>query len=175
MSLYFTSLFTVTLDQQKRIFLPAPSGIRKCVVSTNIAATSLTIEGVRYWFLSVIKSCDRGNNSERSGFGKPLFFSAHIAFFWVCSKKTIDIIINLEVTSIFEPNLKSTLLNNQGLGRINVGVFLLNPCVSYLLSPCFLPLWVVFVRYVVDSGFVKQLNHNPRVGLDILEVVPISK
>ncbi|NWR42548.1 DHX40 helicase, partial [Regulus satrapa] len=31
------------------------------------------------------------------------------------------------------------------------------------------------VRYVVDSGFVKQLNHNPRVGLDILEVVPISK
>ncbi|NWX91006.1 DHX40 helicase, partial [Nothoprocta ornata] len=67
---------SMSTDQQKRIFLPAPSGIRKCVVSTNIAATSLTIEGV---------------------------------------------------------------------------------------------------RYVVDSGFVKQLNHNPRVGLDILEVVPISK
>uniref|UniRef100_A0A8C5UEQ5 RNA helicase n=1 Tax=Malurus cyaneus samueli TaxID=2593467 RepID=A0A8C5UEQ5_9PASS len=67
---------SMATDQQKRIFLPAPRGIRKCVVSTNIAATSLTIEGV---------------------------------------------------------------------------------------------------RYVVDSGFVKQLNHNPRVGLDILEVVPISK
>uniref|UniRef100_A0A669PI79 RNA helicase n=1 Tax=Phasianus colchicus TaxID=9054 RepID=A0A669PI79_PHACC len=67
---------SMSTDQQKRIFLPAPKGIRKCVVSTNIAATSLTIEGV---------------------------------------------------------------------------------------------------RYVVDSGFVKQLNHNPRVGLDILEVVPISK
>ncbi|KAI6074421.1 putative ATP-dependent RNA helicase DHX40 [Aix galericulata] len=67
---------SMSTDQQKRIFLPAPTGIRKCVVSTNIAATSLTIEGV---------------------------------------------------------------------------------------------------RYVVDSGFVKQLNHNPRVGLDILEVVPISK
>ncbi|XP_029884375.1 probable ATP-dependent RNA helicase DHX40 isoform X2 [Aquila chrysaetos chrysaetos] len=66
---------SMSTDQQKRIFLPAPTGIRKCVVSTNIAATSLTIEGV---------------------------------------------------------------------------------------------------RYVVDSGFVKQLNHNPRVGLDILEVVPIS-
>ncbi|XP_038615520.1 probable ATP-dependent RNA helicase DHX40 isoform X2 [Tachyglossus aculeatus] len=63
-------------DQQRRIFLPPPPGIRKCVVSTNIAATSLTINGI---------------------------------------------------------------------------------------------------RYVVDSGFVKQLNHNPRVGLDILEVVPISK
>uniref|UniRef100_A0A4W3KGK9 RNA helicase n=1 Tax=Callorhinchus milii TaxID=7868 RepID=A0A4W3KGK9_CALMI len=63
-------------DQQKKIFLPAPTHIRKCVVATNIAATSLTIDGI---------------------------------------------------------------------------------------------------RYVVDSGFVKQLNHNPRVGLDILEVVPISK
>ncbi|XP_053130548.1 probable ATP-dependent RNA helicase DHX40 isoform X2 [Hemicordylus capensis] len=63
-------------DQQRRIFLPPPPGIRKCVVSTNIAATSLTVEGI---------------------------------------------------------------------------------------------------RYVVDSGFVKQLSHNPRVGLDTLEVVPISK
>uniref|UniRef100_A0A8C5M871 RNA helicase n=1 Tax=Leptobrachium leishanense TaxID=445787 RepID=A0A8C5M871_9ANUR len=63
-------------DQQRRIFLPPPDGIRKCVVSTNIAATSLTIDGI---------------------------------------------------------------------------------------------------RYVVDSGFVKQLNHNPRAGLDVLEVVPISK
>uniref|UniRef100_A0A7N4NIL4 RNA helicase n=1 Tax=Sarcophilus harrisii TaxID=9305 RepID=A0A7N4NIL4_SARHA len=63
-------------DQQRRIFLPPPSGIRKCVVSTNISATSLTIDGI---------------------------------------------------------------------------------------------------RYVVDGGFVKQLNHNPRLGLDMLEVVPISK
>ncbi|KAM4797253.1 putative ATP-dependent RNA helicase DHX40 [Rhinophrynus dorsalis] len=63
-------------DQQKRIFLPPPAGIRKCVLSTNIAATSVTIDGI---------------------------------------------------------------------------------------------------RYVVDSGFVKQLNHNPRVGLDVLEIVPISK
>ncbi|KAK6296727.1 hypothetical protein J4Q44_G00328690 [Coregonus suidteri] len=30
-------------------------------------------------------------------------------------------------------------------------------------------------QYIVDSGFVKQLNHNSRVGMDILEVVPISK
>ncbi|XP_042298682.1 probable ATP-dependent RNA helicase DHX40 isoform X1 [Sceloporus undulatus] len=63
-------------DQQRKIFLPPPPGIRKCVVATNIAATSLTIDGI---------------------------------------------------------------------------------------------------RFVVDSGFVKQLNHNPRVGLDMLEVVPISK
>ncbi|XP_068173354.1 probable ATP-dependent RNA helicase DHX40 isoform X2 [Antennarius striatus] len=63
-------------DQQRQIFQPPPSGIRKCVVATNIAATSLTIDGI---------------------------------------------------------------------------------------------------KYIVDSGFVKQLIHNSRVGMDILEVVPISK
>lgn len=63
-------------DQQRQIFQPPPQRIRKCVVATNIAATSLTINGI---------------------------------------------------------------------------------------------------KYIVDSGFVKQLNHNSRVGLDILEVVPISK
>ncbi|XP_072446116.1 probable ATP-dependent RNA helicase DHX40 isoform X3 [Chiloscyllium punctatum] len=67
---------SMSTDQQRKVFLPAPPHIRKCVVATNIAATSLTIDGI---------------------------------------------------------------------------------------------------RYVVDCGFVKQLNHNPRVGLDILEVVPISK
>uniref|UniRef100_A0A667WR36 RNA helicase n=1 Tax=Myripristis murdjan TaxID=586833 RepID=A0A667WR36_9TELE len=63
-------------DQQRQIFQAPPPGIRKCVVATNIAATSLTINGI---------------------------------------------------------------------------------------------------KYIVDSGFVKQLNHNSRVGMDILEVVPISK
>ncbi|XP_043910464.1 probable ATP-dependent RNA helicase DHX40 isoform X2 [Protopterus annectens] len=63
-------------DQQRRIFQPPPPDTRKCVVATNIAATSLTISGI---------------------------------------------------------------------------------------------------RYIVDCGFVKQLNHNPRIGIDVLEVVPISK
>ncbi|XP_017275570.1 probable ATP-dependent RNA helicase DHX40 [Kryptolebias marmoratus] len=63
-------------DQQRQIFQPPPPGIRKCVVATNIAATSLTINGI---------------------------------------------------------------------------------------------------KYIVDSGFVKQLSHNSRVGMDVLEVVPISK
>ncbi|XP_029468490.1 probable ATP-dependent RNA helicase DHX40 [Rhinatrema bivittatum] len=67
---------SMSTEQQRRIFLPPPAGIRKCVVSTNIAATSLTIDGI---------------------------------------------------------------------------------------------------RFVVDSGFVKQLNHNPRAGLDVLEVVPSAK
>ncbi|XP_055513656.1 probable ATP-dependent RNA helicase DHX40 isoform X1 [Leucoraja erinacea] len=67
---------SMSTDQQRKVFLPAPHHIRKCIVATNIAATSLTIDRI---------------------------------------------------------------------------------------------------RYVVDCGFVKQLNHNPLVGLDVLEVVPISK
>lgn len=35
------------IDQQKAIFQPPPNGIRKCVMATNIAATSLTINGIK--------------------------------------------------------------------------------------------------------------------------------
>ena len=33
---------------QNRIFLPAPEGARKCVIATNIAEASLTIDGIYY-------------------------------------------------------------------------------------------------------------------------------
>lgn len=35
-------------DLQAKIFQPAESGLRKCIVATNIAETSLTLDGVRY-------------------------------------------------------------------------------------------------------------------------------
>jgi pre-mRNA-splicing factor ATP-dependent RNA helicase DHX38/PRP16 len=35
-------------DLQSKIFDAAPPGVRKCVVSTNIAETSLTVDGIRY-------------------------------------------------------------------------------------------------------------------------------
>lgn len=41
-------------DQQRQIFQPPPSGIRKCVVATNIAATSLTINGIK-WVRPVVR------------------------------------------------------------------------------------------------------------------------
>nr|WP_263458385.1 ATP-dependent helicase HrpB [Brenneria tiliae] len=37
----------LTLEEQQRAILPAPNGRRKVVLSTNIAETSLTIEGIR--------------------------------------------------------------------------------------------------------------------------------
>ncbi|KAG6556147.1 hypothetical protein Mapa_002088 [Marchantia paleacea] len=35
-------------EQQMRVFEPAPSGVRKVILATNIAETSLTIPGIRY-------------------------------------------------------------------------------------------------------------------------------
>lgn len=35
-------------DMQSKIFDPAPKGKRKCVIATNIAEASLTIDGIYY-------------------------------------------------------------------------------------------------------------------------------
>jgi pre-mRNA-splicing factor ATP-dependent RNA helicase DHX38/PRP16 len=35
-------------DLQTKIFEAAPEGVRKCIVSTNVAETSLTVDGIRY-------------------------------------------------------------------------------------------------------------------------------
>src|SRR3546814_13536232 len=39
---------SLPIQMQLRVFQPAPHGVRKVVVATNIAETSLTIEGIRY-------------------------------------------------------------------------------------------------------------------------------
>lgn len=39
---------TLSLAEQDKVFDYAPEGIRKCVVSTNIAETSITIDGIRF-------------------------------------------------------------------------------------------------------------------------------
>jgi pre-mRNA-splicing factor ATP-dependent RNA helicase DHX38/PRP16 len=35
-------------DRQALIFDPAPPGSRKCVIATNIAETSLTVDGIKF-------------------------------------------------------------------------------------------------------------------------------
>ena len=55
-------------SEQRRVFAPAPRGMRKVVLATNVAETSLTIPGVRY-----VVDCGRekrrvfGASSERGG------------------------------------------------------------------------------------------------------------
>ncbi|KYF38755.1 helicase [Toxoplasma gondii TgCatPRC2] len=35
-------------ERQKAVFTPAPAGVRKVIVATNIAETSITVQGIRY-------------------------------------------------------------------------------------------------------------------------------
>jgi ATP-dependent RNA helicase DHX8/PRP22 len=42
------SCVAAAAGHQTRIFEPAPPGTRKCVVATNIAEASLTIDGIYY-------------------------------------------------------------------------------------------------------------------------------
>ena len=39
---------TLPADRQAKIFDRAPAGVRKCIVATNIAETSLTVDGIKY-------------------------------------------------------------------------------------------------------------------------------
>ncbi|OAD68174.1 hypothetical protein PHYBLDRAFT_117832 [Phycomyces blakesleeanus NRRL 1555(-)] len=39
---------SLAVDDQEKVFDIAPEGIRKCIISSNIAETSITIDGIRF-------------------------------------------------------------------------------------------------------------------------------
>ncbi len=102
-------------EQQTRIFDPAPPGTRKCVIATNIAEASLTIDGVYYVVdpgfakqkvynskigmdslvvspISQASASQRAGRAGRTGPGKcyrygiwPLTHQAHTALHYICT------------------------------------------------------------------------------------------
>ncbi|EGT33885.1 CBN-SMGL-2 protein [Caenorhabditis brenneri] len=39
---------TLSVEEQDKVFDQAPTGVRKCILSTNVAETSVTIDGIRF-------------------------------------------------------------------------------------------------------------------------------
>ncbi len=88
-------------DLQAKIFEAAPEGVRKCIVSTNVAETSLTVDGIKY--------------------GKCCRF-------------------------------------------LSQGFFFLNSFLKFCYD-----------ILVIDAGYCKLKVYNPKIGMDALNVTPISK
>ena len=62
-------------EMQTRIFEPAPPGSRKCVIATNIAETSLTIDGIYY-------VVDPGFCKQKVWIFRGIFFSDFFGIFF---------------------------------------------------------------------------------------------
>ena len=65
---------TLSLSEQDKVFDYPPDGVRKCIVSTNIAETSVTIDGVRF-------VCDSGKVKEMTY--DPVCKMRKLKEFWV--------------------------------------------------------------------------------------------
>ena len=61
-------------NQQSAIFSPAPHGMRKCILATNIAETSITIPGIKY-VIDTGKCKEKRYISRDTGSGKVVQWS----------------------------------------------------------------------------------------------------
>ena len=116
-------------DLQAKIFDAAPEGVRKCIVSTNVAETSLTVDG---------------------------------KFFFQC----------LMLNTVRDANI---LTNDYCRHQIRHRWVTL-PCQPALCFKLFLiHMFVGYGHACADAGFCKLKVYNPKIGMDALNVTPVSR
>lgn len=158
-------------DLQAKIFQKAPGGVRKCVVATNIAETSLT--GQLLWWKGVVKLVGFKQGVKEWGRELPCFCCCGgmwmnwihaLTVMLLCSVHAVtltasimDAVYKLHFTYILCVNC-----DNIWFGNIYICVFLLLIAVDG-------------IQIVIDAGYCKLKLFNPKIGMDALQIFPISQ
>ncbi|KAI8810129.1 P-loop containing nucleoside triphosphate hydrolase protein [Cladochytrium replicatum] len=134
---------TLSVSEQDKVFDIAPSGVRKCILSTNIAETSVTIDGIRFivdsgkvkemaydpishmsrlseYWISKSSAKQRAGRAGRTGPGECFRFY---------SKKEYENFAEFPVPELLRSPLQSVLLQIEayGLGPLHKFPFLESP------------------------------------------------
>ena len=136
---------------QARVFAPAAPGVRRCIVATNIAETSVT-----------------GAGEGDGGWLRGELYGA------LCRGKQgpLEPILALAPAAAYAPS------RTRSARVCPHRCACASPALTFLCTtprPALPRPAVDGVVYVVDSGMVKQKSYNPATGMDSLGVTPISR
>ena len=146
-------------DLQSKIFDPAPPGVRKVVVSTNVAETSLTVDGIKYVIdsgyckLKVynakigmdtlnVTPVSRANANQRSG--RAGRTGAGVCFRLYTERQYKDELMESSVPEIQRTNLSNVVLLLKSLGIHNLLNFdFMDPPPQSTIESSLYQLWVL--------------------------------
>jgi pre-mRNA-splicing factor ATP-dependent RNA helicase DHX38/PRP16 len=161
-------------DLQAKIFDAAPTGVRKCIVSTNVAETSLTVDGIKYvidcgfYKLKVynprigmdsllVTPISKANANQRSGragrTGKGYCFRLYT------EKQYIDELMESSVPEIQRTNLANVVLLLKSLGVSNLLDFdFMDPPPQEIIMTSMYQLWILGA--LDNAGNLTQLGRR---------------
>jgi pre-mRNA-splicing factor ATP-dependent RNA helicase DHX38/PRP16 len=161
-------------DLQAKIFDAAPNGVRKCIVSTNVAETSLTVDGIKYvidcgfYKLKVynprigmdsllVTPISKANANQRSGragrTGKGYCFRLYT------EKQYLDELMESSVPEIQRTNLANVVLLLKSLGVSNLLDFdFMDPPPQDIIMTSMYQLWILGA--LDNGGNLTQLGRR---------------